>query len=63
MGQMFQPILRLTLLVVVEEQQVLPLQQWQGATEDFMVLVAVAVVAAVDLHLARAAMARKVLSL
>jgi hypothetical protein len=60
---MCQPILRLTLLVVVEAQQVFRPLQWQEATEDFMVLVAVAVVAAVDLHLARAAMARKVLSL
>jgi hypothetical protein len=51
------------LLGVVVEQQVFQPLQWQEATEDFMVLVAVAVVAAVDLHLARAAMARKVLSL
>jgi hypothetical protein len=51
------------LLVVEVEQQVLLLQQWREVTEDSMVRVAVVVVAAVDLHLARAAMARKVLSL
>jgi hypothetical protein len=51
------------LLAAVEAQQVFQPPQWQEATEDFMVLVAVAVVAAVGLHLARAAMARKVLSL
>jgi hypothetical protein len=61
MGQMFQPILRLTLLVVVEAQQVLLPLQWQEATEDSMVLVVVAAVAAADLHLAKAAMDRKAL--
>jgi hypothetical protein len=49
------------LLAVAVEQQVLLLLQWREVTGDFMVLVAVAVVAAVDLHLARAAMARRVL--
>jgi hypothetical protein len=62
MGQMFQQILRSMLLVVVVEQQVLLLQQWREATEDSMVLVVAVAVAVVDLHLARAAMARKVLS-
>jgi hypothetical protein len=63
MGQMCQPILRSTLLVAVEEQQVLQHPQWQEATEDFMVLAAVVVVVAVDLHQAKAAMVRKVLLL
>jgi hypothetical protein len=63
MGQMFQPILRLTLLVVVEAQQVLLPLQWQEATEDSMVLVVAVVVAVADLPLARAVMARKASSL
>jgi hypothetical protein len=61
MGLMCQPILRSILLVVVVEQQVLLLQQWRVATEDFMARVAVVVVVEVDLHLARAEMVRKVL--
>jgi hypothetical protein len=49
------------LLAVVVAQQVFRPLQWQEATEDSMVRVVVAVVAAADLHLAKAAMDRKVL--
>jgi len=61
MGQMFQLALRWMLLAVVVAQQVFRPLQWQEATEDSMVRVVVAVVAAADLHLAKAAMDRKVL--
>jgi hypothetical protein len=51
------------LLVAVEAQQVLQSQRWREATEDYMVRGVVEVVAAADLHLAKAAMVRKVLFL
>jgi hypothetical protein len=63
MGLMFQLALHLILLVAVVEQQVLQHPQWQGATEDSMVLAVVAVVVVVGLHQAKAATDRKVLLL
>jgi hypothetical protein len=47
------------LLVAVEAQQVLQHPQWQEATEDSMVLVAVVAVEVAGSHLAKVAMARK----